>query len=51
MAKTKEIKKVSLTDLKPAKGSTHSIKRVGRGMASGHGKTSCRGNNGELSIN
>ena len=47
MAKTKEIKKVSLTDLKPAKGSTHSIKRVGRGMASGHGKTSCRGNNGE----
>lgn len=44
MAKSKT---VTLTDLKPAKGATHSTKRVGRGMASRHGKTSCRGNNGE----
>ena len=38
---------INLEDLKPAEGSTHKIKRVGRGRASGHGKTSCRGNNGE----
>ena len=39
--------KLTLEDLKPAEGATHKIKRVGRGRASGHGKTSCRGNNGE----
>ncbi len=39
--------KILLEDLKPAEGATHKIKRVGRGRASGHGKTSCRGNNGE----
>ena len=38
---------ITLEDLKPAFGSTHKAKRVGRGRASGHGKTSCRGNNGE----
>ena len=38
---------ITLEDLKPAQGSTHKVKRVGRGRASGHGKTSCRGNNGE----
>ena len=38
---------ITLEDLKPAKGSTHKIKRVGRGRASGHGKTSCHGHNGE----
>ncbi len=38
---------ITLEDLKPALGATHKIKRVGRGRASGHGKTSCRGNNGE----
>ncbi len=38
---------VTLTDLKPADGSTHKTKRVGRGRSSGHGKTSCRGHNGE----
>ena len=36
-----------LDELKPAQGSTHKSKRVGRGRSSGHGKTSCRGNNGE----
>ena len=38
---------IKLEDLKPAEGSTHKIKRVGRGRASGHGKTSCHGHNGE----
>lgn len=39
--------KITLEDLRPAKGATHKSKRVGRGRSSGHGKTSCRGNNGE----
>ena len=39
--------RIKLEDLRPAEGSTGKIKRVGRGRASGHGKTSCRGNNGE----
>jgi len=39
--------KLTLEDLVPAEGSTKKSKRVGRGRASGHGKTSCRGNNGE----
>ena len=38
---------ITLEDLKPAEGSTHKIKRVGRGRSSGRGKTSCRGHNGE----
>jgi len=41
------MEKIKLTDLRPADGATHSEKRVGRGRASGHGKTSTRGNNGE----
>ena len=38
---------ITLEDLRPAEGSTHKTKRVGRGRSSGRGKTSCRGNNGE----
>ncbi|MBE7706192.1 MAG: 50S ribosomal protein L15 [Cyanobacteria bacterium SIG30] len=38
---------MTLEDLKPAEGSVKKSKRVGRGRSSGHGKTSCRGNNGE----
>jgi large subunit ribosomal protein L15 len=38
---------IRLEDLRPEAGSTSKAKRVGRGRASGHGKTSCRGNNGE----
>ena len=38
---------VKLDELRPAEGSTHKSKRVGRGRSSGHGKTSCRGHNGE----
>ena len=40
---------MELKDLKPAEGSTHSRKRVGRGPASGTGKTSGRGMNGQKS--
>ena len=38
---------ITLEDLRPAQGSTSKSKRVGRGRSSGHGKTSCRGHNGE----
>ena len=38
---------ITLEDIRPAEGATHAKKRNGRGIASGHGKTSCRGNNGE----
>lgn len=36
-----------LTELKPAPGARRNRKRVGRGRASGHGKTSTRGHNGQ----
>jgi len=38
---------VRLHELKPAEGSRHKRKRVGRGMASGWGKTSGRGHKGQ----
>ena len=38
---------MKLSDLRPADGSRRKTKRVGRGRASGHGKTSTRGHNGE----
>ena len=38
---------MKLIDLKPAKGARRKAKEVGRGRASGHGKTCCRGNNGQ----
>src|SRR3990172_336148 len=34
-------------DLRPAEGSKHSRKRVGRGNASGHGTTATRGTKGQ----
>ena len=37
-----EIKHLSLSNLKPARGSTQSRKRIGRGVGSGIGKTSAR---------
>ncbi|EGG11344.1 uncharacterized protein MELLADRAFT_115198 [Melampsora larici-populina 98AG31] len=37
----------TLSDLKPAKGSTHSRKRVGRGQGSGYGGTAGRGHKGQ----
>lgn len=40
---------MELKDLKPAAGSTHSRKRVGRGPGSGLGKTAGRGMNGQNS--
>jgi large subunit ribosomal protein L15 len=41
------VRALELHDLRPAKGARHSIKRVGRGTGSGHGKTSCRGQKGQ----
>lgn len=38
---------MKLHDLKPAAGSTKTCKRVGRGVGSGHGKTSCKGHKGQ----
>ena len=40
-----------LSDLRPNPGSTHRKKRVGRGIGSGHGKTSTRGHKGQQSHN
>ena len=40
---------MNLNSLKPANGSTHSRKRVGRGEGSGHGGTSTRGHKGAKS--
>jgi large subunit ribosomal protein L15 len=40
---------LSLSTIKPAKGSTRGIKRVGRGNASGHGTYSTRGMKGQRS--
>jgi len=40
---------MQIHELAPDIGSTHSKKRVGRGRASGHGKTSCRGQKGQNS--
>ncbi len=38
---------MALHNLKPACGSTHKTKRVGRGPASGYGKTATRGQKGQ----
>ena len=38
---------MNLSDIRPPKGQTHAKKRVGRGMGSGHGKTSARGHKGQ----
>ena len=38
---------MALNNLKPACGATHKTKRVGRGPASGYGKTSTRGQKGQ----
>lgn len=38
---------MSLANLSPAEGSTHSKKRVGRGQGSGNGKTAGKGHKGQ----
>lgn len=38
---------MQLSNLKPAKGATHSEKRIARGTGSGHGGTSTRGHKGD----
>lgn len=40
---------MELHNIKPAEGSTHSEKRIGRGQGSGHGGTSTRGHKGAKS--
>ena len=40
---------ISLNSVRPAKGSTHKKKRVGRGPGSGMGKTASRGEKGQKS--
>lgn len=40
---------MNLHNLKPAKGSTHSEKRIARGQGSGHGGTATRGHKGAKS--
>lgn len=40
---------MKLNELKPAEGSTHARKRVGRGIGSGLGKTAGRGHKGQKS--
>ena len=42
---------LTLTNLKPAPGARKKKKRVGRGIGSGHGKTSTRGQKGQHSRN
>lgn len=42
---------MKLSDLKPAPGSVHRRKRVGRGIGSGHGKTCGRGTKGQKARN
>ncbi|HMK26106.1 MAG TPA: 50S ribosomal protein L15 [Chitinophagaceae bacterium] len=37
---------MKLHELKPAKGATHKVKRIGRGDGSGHGGTSTKGTKG-----
>ncbi len=38
---------MKIEDIKPAVGSRKRSKRVGRGVGSGHGKTSCKGHKGQ----
>jgi large subunit ribosomal protein L15 len=40
---------IGLNNLKPAKGSKHRRKIVGRGVGSGHGRTATRGSKGQKS--
>lgn len=40
---------MNLSNLKPAKGSTHKVKRLGRGQGSGRGGTSTKGHKGAQS--
>src|SRR5262245_33429297 len=46
MAAAKKDERVGLHSLKPASGSRHPRKRLGRGHGTGHGKTSGRGHKG-----
>jgi len=47
MSGEKKPGRVTLGSLRPAAGSTHAPKRLGRGPGSGHGKTSGKGHKGQ----
>jgi large subunit ribosomal protein L15 len=47
MSSEKTDGRVSLSSLRPPKGSTHAPKRLGRGPGSGHGKTAGKGHKGQ----
>jgi len=47
MPKRQEENRLKLHDLQPAEGSVKERKRVGRGIGSGHGKTSTKGHKGQ----
>jgi large subunit ribosomal protein L15 len=47
MSSEKPHGRVSLSSLRPPKGSTHAPKRLGRGPGSGHGKTAGKGHKGQ----
>lgn len=38
---------MKIQDLTPAEGSTKKVKRIGRGMGSGHGRTATKGHKGQ----
>jgi large subunit ribosomal protein L15 len=38
---------MKIEEIRPAEGSRKKCKRVGRGVGSGHGKTSCKGHKGQ----
>ena len=38
---------MNLSNLRPAKGATHSDKRIGRGQGSGYGGTATKGHKGD----
>ena len=48
MSKNKS--KMKLHELRPAKGATHKVKRIGRGDGSGHGGTSTKGTKGAQAV-
>src|SRR5665213_2663162 len=41
------VQRMNLSELQPSEGSTHRIKRIGRGIGSGHGKTCGKGTKGD----
>ena len=45
--KISNLNKMNINNIRPAKGATHSTKRIGRGQGSGKGGTAGKGHNGQ----